>query len=98
MKALELEFILIGLLLRKLGVKLPLRSELLGLAESLPHSVTFFISRRKILLRCICSQQEVIFITVSQAAHPVTEQSPGSRVLGVITDIDSLISKYHSCH
>ena len=97
MKALELELILIGLLLRMLGVQLSLLSELLGLSESLPHSVVFFISRRKILLRCSCSQ-EVLLITVSQAAHPVTEQSPGSRVLGVITDIDSLISKYHSCH
>ena len=97
MKALELELILIGLLLRKLGVRLPLHSELSGLAESLLHSVTFFISRRKILLRCICSQ-EVLLITVLQAANPVMEQSRGLRRILGITDIDSLISKYHSCH
>ena len=46
LKALELELIFIGLLWRKLGDQLTLRSELLGLTESLPHSVTFFISRR----------------------------------------------------
>jgi hypothetical protein len=97
LKALELELILIGLLLRKLGVQLPLRSEISGLLESLPHSVTFFVSRRKILLRCTCLQ-EVLFITVSQAAHPVMEQSQGSRILGVIAYIDSLISIYHSCN
>ena len=82
LKALELELIFIGLLLKKLGVQLPLHSELSGLAESLPHSVTFFISRRKILGCSLFTQ-------------PVMEQSQLlKRILG-ITDKDPVSSNSH---